>query len=444
MFLHRLIAGVLCISLSVTLISCTSEVKTKTESERPSSSQTSEQSKQSKQSEQTEQPIQFVTRLTKNGKGLVRNVPPSPFASSITQPMASSNIFDIRWLNCPKYLNDGQMQKLKASAPNITFNSKTVWPEDMPSSFDHSTIMEAGKNPGLGVYDLHKKGLTGKGISIAIIDQILYTDHQEYKDNLALYEEIHVVPDESTSFHGSAVASIATGKTCGVAPNAKLYYWAVNPVKVPDKYDGSDSSIAFADGFAVAVDRMLAVNATLPENEKIRVLSISQGFNNLNDAGVETFIKSVKKAQDSGIFVITTSTYRYSDFMSYQTDFAGLGKISITGNPDSLSTYTLGRFEQDNPAAFSDKLLIPMDDRTTADPSGAADYAFYTDGGFSWVAPYVAGLYALAAQTKPDIKPEIFWRKALETSNKVTVTLNNKKYIFNHVINPAKLIDSLK
>lgn len=255
---RRLIAILLCISLSVAFTSCTSKVNPKTESVVPSASPSSAQS------------TQFVSRLTQNGTGLVRNVPAWSASSYIKTPRTtSSDNFDIRWLNCPKYLDDGQLKKLKASVPNISFNSETVWPGDLPSGYDHSAIMENGKNPGLYVDALHGEGITGKGVSIAIIDQTLFTDHPEYNNNLALYEEIHVLPNESVSMHGSAVASIAVGKTCGVAPDSKLYYWAVNLAKDPNNQDARDNAnLAFADGAAVAIDRMLKVNAALPENEK--------------------------------------------------------------------------------------------------------------------------------------------------------------------------------
>ena len=107
-----------------------------------------------------------------------------------------------------------------------TFDNHTVWPADerMPKEFDRQRILELGKNPGLGVRGLHLRGITGRGVGLAIIDQPLLVDHQEYKDRLRLYEEIHVKPDADASMHGPAVASIAVGKTIGVAPEADLYY----------------------------------------------------------------------------------------------------------------------------------------------------------------------------------------------------------------------------
>ncbi len=52
------------------------------------------------------------------------------------------------------------------------FNDSTAWPAEnqMPQGFDPKHIMELGKHPGPGIRDLHTRGITGKGIGIAIIN----------------------------------------------------------------------------------------------------------------------------------------------------------------------------------------------------------------------------------------------------------------------------------
>jgi hypothetical protein len=416
---------------------------------------------------QPEEPIHmFVDRLTENGRGLVRDVPPVKLTREVPIALEESSKYtrwiatdtgyaDIRWLDC-RNLNEADLHTLLKSVPNISFNSDTIWPDDLSAGYDPGKIMEQGKNPGLGVRSLHSQGITGEGVSIAIIDQVMFTGHVEYKDNLALYEEIHVLPTEQASMHGSAVSSIAVGKNCGVALGAKLYYWAVNVIKDPTQKSSqyTDDTIAFSSGIAVAIDRILEINDSLPKDQKIRVISIARGFSDLNDEGVQTFLDAVNRAKKAGIFVITTSTYLYYDFIDLETDFAGLGKADYAGDPDELSTYTLGTWEQFAPEAYSKKLLVPMDARTTADFTGSEDYVFYSDGGYSWVAPYLAGLYALAVQVKPDITPKEFWKTALETASERTFKIHTpqtvanafeaESFAFRHVINPVALIEALR
>ena len=63
-------------------------------------------------------------------------------------------------------------------------------------------------------------------MGIAIIDQTLLTEHQEYGDRLRFYQEYHSAAQDGASVHGPAVASIALGKTVGAAPEALLYFIA--------------------------------------------------------------------------------------------------------------------------------------------------------------------------------------------------------------------------
>ena len=109
------------------------------------------------------------------------------------------------------------------------FDSQTVWPsvEKLPEKFDPEEILEQGKNPGLGLKELHEQGFTGKGVIVAIIDQKLDNDHSEYSEALASSEEIGISSEEEMSMHGPAVASLLVGKNCGVSPEAKLHYRAV-------------------------------------------------------------------------------------------------------------------------------------------------------------------------------------------------------------------------
>jgi hypothetical protein len=66
----------------------------------------------------------------------------------------------------------------------LSFNTDTIWPKILPDGFDPNQILEYNKNPGLGIQELHKEGITGKGVGIAIIDLTLLLDHEQYKDNL--------------------------------------------------------------------------------------------------------------------------------------------------------------------------------------------------------------------------------------------------------------------
>ncbi len=295
------------------------------------------------------------------------------------------------------------------------FDSRTIWPKNIPEGFDHARIMELGKSPGLGIKNLHRQGITGKGVGIAIIDQGLLVDHVEYKDRLRSYEEIHC-GDETSAMHGPAVASIAVGKTVGVAPEADLYYIA--------ETHGTAESGQFVFDFkylAQSIDRILEINKGLPDHRKIRVISISVGWDP-RQKGYAEVTAAVERAKKEGIFVVSSSIFETYDKKFY---FHGLGRDSLT-DPEAYQSYRPGlwwikAFDSGRykPTSIQDVLLVPMDSRCTAGPTGISDYVFYRQGGWSWSIPYLAGLYALACQVKADVTPEIFWTAAIKTGDSI-------------------------
>ena len=124
------------------------------------------------------------------------------------------------------------LRQAGAGLQHAVFDDKTIWPapDRLPKDFDRARIVEVGKNPGLGIRSLQAKGITGRGVGLAIVDSPLLTEHQEYVERLRLYEEINVHRDTEAHMHGCAVASVAVGKTVGVAPEADLYFIGAWPM----------------------------------------------------------------------------------------------------------------------------------------------------------------------------------------------------------------------
>jgi hypothetical protein len=359
---------------------------------------------------------EYRTSLTPNGRGIARRPTPqkldrAALASLPTyNPSSKDNWqidlrgYDLRGLDLSSRLDDLLMAH---------FDDLTRWPGRLPRDYAPVRIMEMGKNPGLGVRELHRSGITGKGVGIAVIDQGLLVDHVEYKDRLRLYEEIHC-GDDSPPMHGPAVASIAAGKTVGVAPEADLYYIAeTHGTYKPEGFDWDFTYLA------QSIERILEVNRALPEKEKIRVISISVGWSS-RQKGYAEVAAAVEKAANEGIFVISSSLFETS---GRRFAFHGLGRGPLA-DPEVFASYTPGLWWVDQfysgkfgPAPNQEVLLVPMDSRSTASPTGPKDYAFYRIGGLSWSIPWIAGLYALSCQVKPDITPEIFWKTALATGD---------------------------
>jgi hypothetical protein len=347
----------------------------------------------------------------------------------------SSNTFqmDLRSADLKKL----DLSKSNADLLHALFDSKTQWPsaDKMPPDFDWQKTMELGKDPGLGVRVLHKQGITGKGVNIAIIDQPLIINHVEYPDRIKLYEEINIVPGTPSQMHGPAVTSIAVGKTAGVAPDANLYYiatWMFDPAD-------SGKSLTYTY-YAQAIRRMIEINKALPEDQKIRIISMSVGTNP-SAKDYDQFLSAIDEAKAAGIFAIHVGLEQ-----TYGWRYMGLGRDPLSDPNDFQSYKPAAWWAQDfyDGRLPTDTLLIPMDARTTASPTGKQDYVFYAQGGMSWTVPYLAGMYALAAQVKPDITPEVFWETALKTGKTIQLLYDGKEYEFGVILDPQSLIEALK
>lgn len=313
-----------------------------------------------------------------------------------------------------------------------TFDSKTVWPDNLPEGFDPQQILDRNRNPGLGVRSLHEQGITGKGVNIGIVDNRLLTDHVEYKGRLKMYRDFNTW-GEPASMHGSAVASIAVGSTVGVAPEANLYYVSQDPAKFGET---EECTAPVLEGLTYLLD----LNELLPEKDRLDVISISYGWT--EKKGGEELTALVERAKEAGIFVVSSSIKE-----NYGMDFSGTSRDPAS-NPDDRSAYRPGLFfaanYQRSPSDFKEVLMIPMDYRATASPTGPEDYVNYVYGGYSWAAPYLAGVYALARQVKPDVSPEEFYRLAMETSSDIPYTdESGKEQTLYNLIDPPALIAAL-
>lgn len=304
------------------------------------------------------------------------------------------------------------------------FDDDTKWPDSVPKEYDIEKIKAYGIDPGLGIRNLHKKGITGQGVGIAIIDQSLLVNHVEYKDQIKLYEEIHNISDFA-QMHGPAVASIAVGKNVGVAPEADLYYIAETHGVF--KKDGFDWNLYW---IAKSIDRIIEINKTLPTDKKIRVISISLGIDGPEMKNGDLVQEAINRASNEGIYTIAVGN-----------SLMGTGRDPL-GDPNDLSSYTKGYFWRDTEYnMIKEEILVPMDSRCVASPTGENKYVFYYSGGMSWAVPYTAGLYALCCQVNPNITPEEFNAAINKTATKIHLDDSNDEY---KILNPEGLINEIK
>jgi hypothetical protein len=298
--------------------------------------------------------------------------------------------FDSFWGFAGVSLANVDLREHRELIDRMPYDTRTQWPlpDRLPEGLSPQGRLEAGRDPGLGVRGLHAQGVDGRGIGVAIIDQPLLRDHVEYADRIEHYEAIEI-PSPEPRMHGAPVASIAAGKTCGVAPQASLYYYAAPFWKW-----------RACAPYARILESVIETNRSLT-TRLIRVVSISLGmFSHWDD--FELWQVAVQKAHQHGILVVTCD----STFL----DYGALTRIPGR-DPDDPHSYRRGRYTAD-----SNVLRIPTGHRTMASHYGRDVYTYDTEGGKSWAAPYLSGLAALALQIDPNLEPDSIVRLWLESA----------------------------
>lgn len=313
------------------------------------------------------------------------------------------------------------------SINELVFDSDTIWGNEIPFGANPDFLLDYNMNPGLGIRELHQENITGKGVGIAIIDHSLLVGHSQYKEQLMLYEKIHSIGAGATQ-HGTAVASIAVGKDTGVAPDAKLYFIA-NTATHFGVDDSNDLSIT-----ADALHRVLDINHFLPNNEKIRVVSISIGYNE-DSIGYHEMQQAIELAEKDNIFVVTTTPNEYYDFILW-----GLLR-DYDKDPDTVSSY-----RSDIQAVYladPNVINVPRGSRTIASWRGVDSYELSYRSGLSWAVPWLAGFYALCCQVEPNMTPQYFVDVVKRTSVVSDPKQSNKTIPIHGIIDPARAISEI-
>ncbi len=296
-----------------------------------------------------------------------------------------------------------------------SFDTLTEWPskEKMPEKFDPDEILEIGRDPGLGIRDLHKQGITGKGVRAAIIDFSFLWEHEEYRDKvkkfcLANGKSLDTVGKPAT--HGTATASLLVGERSGTAPGASLYFWGLESSK-----DHTDE--------AAAIEQIMAFNKDKKLADRIRIVSISSGLNTTYK-NHEKFEEALKLAKKNGLTVV---------LVNRQIGGINCPLYKYRNNPANYKImYYFQGYEKELPGGM---IYVPSDNRTTASEQDEKEYSFWGNGGLSWAIPYLAGVIALGYQVNPDLETDEVFQYIRDTG-----TPFNRGWI----INPKKFIEKIK
>jgi serine protease AprX len=326
--------------------------------------------------------------LTKSNNSTAKVAPSSNANMNFQEVVRIDQVepfMDVRWKDMSYLDLTGKSDLLQT----LRFNEKTIWParKQMPEGDSPAQLMVNGMNPGLGVRELHRQGITGKGVNVAIIDQPLYLDHPEYAGKIIAYHDVGCKSE--SSMHGPAVASLFVGSECGTAPGARVFFVAA-PSWTKDS--------AFP---AKALQWLIDQNEKLSAADKIRVVSVSgapSGPGSLFNKNQEMWDEACRLAEQKGILVLDCTKHR-----------GFIGPCYYDANdPENVSKCIPGFPGIGGRMSTTKLLLVPCSPRTTAEEydKGKCSYQYCGRGGLSWSIPYCAGVLALGWQLNPKLNAQ--------------------------------------
>lgn len=289
----------------------------------------------------------------------------------------------------------------------------------------------------LNLDKLWEKGITGKGVTIGIIDTGI-APHPDLKERIIGFKDF--VNNKTEPYddqgHGTHVSGIAAGngaasqgKYSGAAPEANLV-----GVKVLNK-NGSGTFSDVIAGIQWAVENKDKYN--------IRIISMSLGARATEsykkdpvaqacEAAIEKGIVTVVAAGNSGPSAKTIGTPAHAEHVITVGASDDRGTVETTDD-------TVASFSSRGPTKYDD---LPKPDVVSPGVKITAPDAF-TDGyinmsGTSMATPLTAGVMALLLQTKPETAPLDAKALLMQTADKLP-----KYDEFTQgagLINPVKLI----
>ena len=298
----------------------------------------------------------------------------------------------------------------------LWFSKNAIW-SSTENDQTAQKIMNLGMNPGLGIRSLHATGITGQGVTVAIIDQNLITDHPEFKGKIVKYHDFGTdQPSDKGSMHGPSVTSLLVGENVGTAPGAKVYYAAV------------PSWFTDAQYYADALDWIIAENEKLPKDQKIRVVSVSSIPSGMwsEYKNQEVWDAAYERAIKAGILVLDCT---------YEHGYTNPCTLDMY-DPDNVAKCIPQWNGPINPP--HKRIYVPMSHRSMAieNATPVFSYQYVGQGGISWTVPYLSGVLAMGWQVNPAL-----------TSSELLELVYASAYITdeNHtIINPPVFIEMVR
>ena len=298
------------------------------------------------------------------------------------------------------------------------WTTNVIWPspDKMPDGFNPMEIMERAKRPNTNA------GATGRGINIAVIDNMLDTTNPEYAGQIKYFEGAIDGQQLPPNKHASMVVGHIAGQHTGMAPDANIYFFTKRTYPDRKKFDQEICKV---------LQNVIKFNNEQTPENKIHILSCSWGARKKYSPQVYELFDQLEA---SGVKIILCgSDDMTADYTMSMRDFIPCNNPNMTDVQPDVQAAVQEMLDNWAIKYTPDKIVgIPTNMRTT--PMGADGWQYNITGGESSAAPYIAGVYATALSgnqlfmTRPD------WQSELNDILKSTATQTPDG---NYMINPS-------
>ncbi|MBN4047385.1 S8 family serine peptidase [Acidimicrobiaceae bacterium AH-315-P05] len=289
--------------------------------------------------------------------------------------------------------------------PGIS-NALTSGEEFAQESF---TIAEIAAE--IGADSLYAQGLTGEGVTVAVIDTGvadvpgLSGDKVIYGPDLSFESGVEEFYNVDTYGHGTVMASIIAGNDGdphgfrGVAPGARIL-----AVKVADNTGAVDVTQVIA-----AIDFVIETK----DDSGVRIINLSYKSDGGKDASTDPLVAAVERAWDAGIVVVVAAGNDGSNSRGLGNPAVSPYVIAVgaAAEKDSYVDYTSTGTDTRNPdlLAPGNRVLglASPNSRLVQENKGAfIDERFLRGSGTSQAAAVVSGAAALLLEQRPELTPD--------------------------------------
>ncbi|MFF3670021.1 S8 family serine peptidase [Microtetraspora malaysiensis] len=239
----------------------------------------------------------------------------------------------------------------------------------------------------IGAPEAWKQGMTGEGVTVAVLDSGYDPDHPDLKQVVTQSRNFSDAPDIRDNVgHGTHVASIIAGageKYRGVAPGAKIAVGKIGEEGI------TDSALLAGMEWAAVEVKAKIVNMSLGAPDTPDLDPVEQAVNTLSE---RTGVLFVVAAGNEGSNRQTISSPGSAD--------AAL-TVGAVDKSDRMAEFS-SRGPRLGDHAIKPDVTAPGVDIMAAAAAGTADGPYVSHDGTSMAAPHVAGAAAILAQRHPD------------------------------------------